>query len=72
MGAAALLQGMTAHYLATDTYPLKAGDTYQFSGQTLMHDALIGKPDGTMVTLSGGKKMLALPKGPWINGAPPI
>jgi NADPH2:quinone reductase len=25
--AAALLQGMTAHYLAVDTFPLKAGDT---------------------------------------------
>src|SRR5262249_41182781 len=25
-GAAAMLQGMTAHYLATSTYPLKAGD----------------------------------------------
>jgi NADPH2:quinone reductase len=25
--AAAMLQGMTAHYLATSTYPLKAGDT---------------------------------------------
>ncbi len=25
-GAAAMLQGMTAHYLATTTYPLKAGD----------------------------------------------
>lgn len=25
--AAALLQGMTAHYLTTDTYPLKKGDT---------------------------------------------
>jgi NADPH:quinone reductase len=25
--AASLLQGMTAHYLAVDTYPLKAGDT---------------------------------------------
>lgn len=25
--AGALLQGMTAHYLATDTYPIKAGDT---------------------------------------------
>jgi tRNA (adenine57-N1/adenine58-N1)-methyltransferase catalytic subunit len=39
---------------------LKAGETYQFSGQTIAHDALIGRPDGTMVTLSGGKKMLAL------------
>src|SRR5438477_10392354 len=26
-GAAAMLQGMTAHYLATTTYPLKAGPT---------------------------------------------
>ena len=26
-GAAIMLQGMTAHYLATATYPLKAGDT---------------------------------------------
>ncbi len=27
IGAAAMLQGMTAHYLAHGTYPLKAGDT---------------------------------------------
>lgn len=27
LGAAAMLQGMTAHYLAHTTYPLKAGDT---------------------------------------------
>jgi len=39
---------------------LKAGETYQFSGQTIAHDDLIGQPDGTLVTLSGGKKMLAL------------
>src|SRR5213079_1457464 len=26
-GAAAMLQGMTAHYLACSTYPLKRGDT---------------------------------------------
>ena len=26
-GAAIMLQGMTAHYLATSTYPLKSGDT---------------------------------------------
>ena len=44
------------HYTLT----LKAGETYQFSGQTMAHDALIGKPDATMVTLSGGKTMLAL------------
>jgi NADPH2:quinone reductase len=34
--AAALLQGMTAHYLATRTYPLKRGDT------TLVHAAAGG------------------------------
>lgn len=39
---------------------LKAGEMYQFSGQTIAHDALIGRSDGTLVTLSGGKKMLAL------------
>jgi len=44
------------HYTLT----LKAGETYQFSGQTIPHDELIGKADGTLVTLSGGKAMLAL------------
>jgi tRNA (adenine57-N1/adenine58-N1)-methyltransferase len=39
---------------------LKAGETYQFSGQTIAHDAIIGRLDGTVVVLSGGKKMLAL------------
>jgi tRNA (adenine57-N1/adenine58-N1)-methyltransferase len=39
---------------------LKAGEAYQFSGQKIAHDALIGRPDGAIVTLSGGKKMLAL------------
>jgi len=39
---------------------LKAGEIYQFSGQKIAHDALIGLPDGSIVTLSGGKKMMAL------------
>jgi len=39
---------------------LKAGDTYQFSGQTIAHDELIGKSDGSLVALSGGKVMMAL------------
>lgn len=39
---------------------LKAGDTFQFSGETIAHDALIGKPDGSLVTLSRGRPMLAL------------
>lgn len=41
-------------------FTLKAGETYQFSGQKIAHDALIGRPDGSIVTLSGGKQMLAL------------
>lgn len=39
---------------------LKAGETYQFSGQKIAHDAMIGRPDGSIVTLSGGKRMMAL------------
>ncbi len=39
---------------------LKTGETYQFSGQKIAHDALIGRPDGSIVTLSGGKRMMAL------------
>ena len=39
---------------------LKAGETYQFSGQKIAHDELIGRPDGSIVTLSGGKRMMAL------------
>src|SRR6476660_5896651 len=39
---------------------LKAGETYQHSGDTIAHDALIGQPDGALVTLSRGKRMLAL------------
>lgn len=39
---------------------LKAGETYQFSGQKIAHDALIGRLDGSIVTLSGGKRMVAL------------
>ncbi len=39
---------------------LKAGDRFQYSGQTIPHDDLIGRSDGTMVCLSGGKTMMAL------------
>ena len=39
---------------------LKAGDRFQYSGETIPHDDLIGQPDGTMVRLSGGKTMMAL------------
>lgn len=39
---------------------LKAGDTYQLSGHKIPHDDLIGKPDGSLVALSGEKPMIAL------------
>jgi tRNA (adenine57-N1/adenine58-N1)-methyltransferase catalytic subunit len=44
------------HYALT----LKAGETFQYSGQTIAHDELIGRADGSLVTLSRGKRMLAL------------
>ena len=44
------------HYALT----LKAGDTYHFSGETISHDDLIGKSDGSIVTLSKGKRFVAL------------
>ncbi len=44
------------HYALT----LKAGETFQHSGETIPHDELIGKPDGTLVTLSRGTTMLAI------------
>ncbi len=44
------------HYALT----LRAGETFQFSGEKIAHDELIGKPDGTMVQLSTGKPMLAI------------
>ena len=39
---------------------LKAGDRFQHSGETITHDDLIGKADGSLVTLSHGKRMVAL------------
>ena len=39
---------------------LKAGETFQYSGQTIPHDEMIGKADGSLVALSRGKRMLAL------------
>ena len=44
------------HYALT----LKAGDTFQLSGERIAHDELIGKSDGTMVKLSTGKDMIAI------------
>src|SRR5574341_619622 len=43
-----------------DALTVKAGEVFQYSGQTLAHDTLIGKADGSPVTLSAGKQMVAL------------
>src|SRR6185503_18435696 len=51
-----LVDAKGRHYAVT----LKAGDFYQLSGHKIAHDDLIGKPDGSLVTLSGNKIMLAL------------
>jgi tRNA (adenine57-N1/adenine58-N1)-methyltransferase len=51
-----LVDTKNRHYAVT----LKAGDVFQLSGETIPHDALIGKPDGTLVTLSRGRRLLAL------------
>jgi tRNA (adenine57-N1/adenine58-N1)-methyltransferase catalytic subunit len=39
---------------------LKTGDRYQLSGHKVSHDDLIGKRDGSLITLSGNKTVLAL------------
>lgn len=51
LAAAALLQGMTAHYLATDTYPVQAGD------DVLVHAAAggVGLLLTQIVKLRGGR-----------------
>jgi tRNA (adenine57-N1/adenine58-N1)-methyltransferase len=51
-----LVDAKGRHYAVT----LKAGDLYQLSGHKIAHDDLIGKTDGSIVMLSGGKSMLAL------------
>ncbi|NKB81536.1 MAG: tRNA (adenine-N1)-methyltransferase [Nitrospirales bacterium] len=39
---------------------LKPGETFQYSGEIIPHDELIGKSDGSLVSFSRGKAMLAL------------
>src|SRR2546430_12543332 len=39
---------------------LKAGEGFQYSGETISPDALIGQPDGALITLSRGQRMIAL------------
>ncbi len=51
-----LVDNKDRHYALT----LRAGETFQFSGERIAHDDIIGKRDGTMVVLSTGKPMLAI------------
>ncbi len=39
---------------------LQEGAVYQHSGDKIAHDSIIGKPDGTVVEFSNGKRMIAL------------
>ncbi len=44
------------HYALT----LKAGDRFQYSGEWLAHDSLIGQEEGRWVRLSGGTRLLVV------------
>jgi tRNA (adenine57-N1/adenine58-N1)-methyltransferase len=44
------------HYALT----LKAGDRFQYSGEWLAHDSLIGQEEGRWVRLSGGTRLLVI------------
>ncbi len=60
LAAAALLQGMTAHYLVTSTYPVRAGDVTVVhaaaGGVGLLLTQMIKRRGGTVVaTCSGGQ-----------------
>ncbi|HXC62362.1 MAG TPA: tRNA (adenine-N1)-methyltransferase [Nitrospiria bacterium] len=44
----------------TYTFELKEGARFQHSGEFLSHDDLIGQPDGTIVTLTRGTRLLAV------------
>ena len=48
--------------LKGQAYPLtlKAGATFQFSGETIQHDTIIGQEDGTEVALSRGTRFFAI------------
>lgn len=57
LGAAVMLQGMTAHYLATSTYPLKPGDTclvHAGAGGTGLLLTQIAKRRGAVVIATVG------------------
>lgn len=51
-----LVDRKNRHYALT----LKKGKVFQYSGETLSHDDLIGQPEGIRVTLSRGTRMTVL------------
>lgn len=51
-----LVDRKARHYALT----LKAGETFQLSGEKIAHDAIIGRPDGSIVTLAHGRRMLVV------------
>jgi NADPH2:quinone reductase len=60
LAAAAILQGMTAHYLVTSTYPVRAGDVTVVhaaaGGVGLLLTQMVKRRDGIVVaTASGGE-----------------
>jgi NADPH2:quinone reductase len=63
-GAAAMLQGMTAHYLATATYPLRAGDTCMIhaaaGGVGLLFCQIAKMRDATVIGTTSSAEKAAL------------
>ena len=59
-----LIAGELVHFISEKqrhyAVRLNAGDRFQYSGEWLVHDDLIGQPDGRWVVLSGGSRFLVL------------
>lgn len=66
-GAAVMLQGMTAHYLATSTYPLKPGDTCLVhagaGGVGLLLTQIANKRGARVITTVSTEEKAALSRG---------
>lgn len=66
-GAAVMLQGMTAHYLATSTYPIKPGDTCLIhaaaGGTGLLLTQVAKRQGGFVIGTTGSDDKAALARG---------
>jgi NADPH2:quinone reductase len=67
VAAAALLQGMTAHYLAVDTYPVKSGDAVLVhaaaGGVGLLLTQIVKLKGGRVIATTGSEEKAELARG---------